>query len=105
MEEAAQGDDNQNQDSRKRRAAENASWSHNMENREKKLKRKELKKARKDQEKWEQLPEDEKQKALETERMIKEIRLKNEQQLLSKHPGDSKASNNAGGDDEFEGFD
>jgi ATP-dependent RNA helicase DDX55/SPB4 len=105
MEEAALGDENQNQDSRKRRAAENASWSHNMENREKKLKRKELKKARKDQERWEQLPEEEKHKARETERMVNELRLKNEQEFLLKNSGNSKASNGAGDGDEFEGFD
>jgi ATP-dependent RNA helicase DDX55/SPB4 len=105
MEEAAKGDGNQQQDSRKRRAAENSSWSHNMESREKKLQRKELKKARKDQEKWELLPEEEKQKALETKRMVEELRRKNEQQFLSKDSGDGKASTDASNGDSFEGFD
>lgn len=105
MEEAAQAADDQKEDSRKRRAEQNASWSHNMEEREKKLKRKELKKARKEKERWEQLPEEEKQKALETQRMIEEIRLKNEEQNASKQPDHSKASHNAGSGDEFEGFD
>ncbi|OOQ87955.1 ATP-dependent rRNA helicase spb4 [Penicillium brasilianum] len=105
MEEAAKGDGNQQQDSRKRRAAENSSWSHNMESREKKLQRKELKKARKDQEKWELLPEEEKQKALETKRMVEELRRKNEQQFLSKDSGDGKASTDASNGDNFEGFD
>lgn len=83
MEDAARGDDTQRQDSRKRNAADNAAWSHNQESREKKLKKKEFKKARKDKERWEQLPEEEKQKIRDTERMVEEIRARNEQERSS----------------------
>lgn len=107
MEENAQGDDTQQQDSKKRRAGESAAWSHKQESREKKLKRKESKKARKDRERWERLPEEEKQKVRDTERMVEEIRAKNEQQWLSKREEKANAKGDTGGgdDDEFEGFD
>ncbi|KAJ5574093.1 uncharacterized protein N7459_008520 [Penicillium hispanicum] len=102
MEENAQSNGDQQQDSRKRRAGENASWSQNQESREKKLRRKESKKARKDRDKWERLPEEEKQKTLETGRMVEAIRAQNEQERLSNAPKEDAA---AGADDEFEGFD
>ncbi|OQE19810.1 hypothetical protein PENSTE_c014G02572 [Penicillium steckii] len=104
MEEHAQAGDNE-QDSRKRRATDNASWSQNQEARDKKFKRREAKKARKELERWEQLPEEEKQKARETERMIEEIRAKNEQQRLAKNAAKNEASNPVGNDEEFTGFD
>lgn len=107
MEENAHGDSSR-QDSKKRRTGENAAWSHNQESREKKLKRKESKKARKDRERWERLPEEEKQKVRETERMVEEIRAKNEQEWLSKRAEKACRKGNTGGvgdDDEFEGFD
>ncbi|KAJ5492892.1 ATP-dependent rRNA helicase spb4 [Penicillium diatomitis] len=108
MEEAAQGDSQEKDDTRKRRATENASWSHNAENREKRLQRRELKRARKEQERWEQLPEEEKQKALETKRMVEELRQKHEREYQARQaekapaPKTTTASQN---DDEFEGFD
>jgi len=104
MEEHAQAGDNE-QDSRKRRAADNSSWSQNQEARDKKFKRREAKKARKELERWEQLPEAEKQKSRETERMIEEIRARNEQQRLAKSAAKNEASNSVGNDEEFTGFD
>lgn len=103
MQENARGGATQQPDSRKRRASENASWSHNQESREKKLKRKESKKSRKEKEKWEQLPEEDKQKARETAQMLEQIRAKNEQQRSSKHKATADAVDNS--DDGFEGFD
>lgn len=105
MEENTHGEGNQQQDSRKRRADDNASWSQNQESREKKLKRKESKKAWKEKDRWEQLPEEEKQKVRETERMVEEIRIKNEQQRLLNQAANAEAQNDAGGNDEFQGFD
>ncbi|KAJ5105976.1 hypothetical protein NUU61_003323 [Penicillium alfredii] len=104
VEETAQGDGAQQEFSRKRRATENAPWSHNNESRDKKLKRRESKKARKDKDRWERLPEDEKQKILETERMVEEIRVKNEEQWLLNRATKTGAKD-GNGDEEFEGFD
>ncbi|KAJ5684027.1 uncharacterized protein N7477_000372 [Penicillium maclennaniae] len=100
MEEKAQGGSAHKQDSRKRQAGESAAWSQNQESREKRLRRKETIKSRKQQEKWEKLPEEEKEKIRETERMVEQIRIKNEQERLSR-----KQQGAEGGDDEFHGFD
>lgn len=104
MEEYAQGEYNK-QDSRKRPAAETSSWSQNQEARDKKFRRREAKKSRKEMERWEQLPEDEKQKARETERMVEEIRAKNEEQRLARLAAKSDASGATGKNEEFAGFD
>lgn len=100
----AQAQGNQ-EDSRKRRAVENASWSQNQEARDKKFKRREAKKSRKEMERWEQLPEEEKQKARETERMIEEIRAKNEQERQARIAAKEDAPNANGNGEEFTGFD
>jgi ATP-dependent RNA helicase DDX55/SPB4 len=100
MAEAANGQATE-QGSNKRRATESVAWSQKTEERDKKLKKKEFKKARKEKERWEQLPEDQKQKAIETERMLEEIRAKNEQQRLLNQA--TKAEEANGG--EFQGFD
>ncbi|KAJ5132590.1 hypothetical protein N7448_006748 [Penicillium atrosanguineum] len=100
MEEKAQGGGAQKQDSRKRQAGESAAWSQNQESREKRLRRKETIQSRKQQERWEKLPEEEKEKVRETERMVEEIRIKNEQERLAR-----KQLAAEGGDGEFQGFD
>ncbi|KAJ5625710.1 hypothetical protein N7510_002019 [Penicillium lagena] len=107
MEENLNGDAAHQQASRKRRANESVAWSQNQESREKKLKRKEFKKAQKEKERWEQLPEDEKQRVRETKRMVEDIRAKNEQQRLLNHATKAGAANDGHGDgeDEFQGFD
>ncbi|CAL5867456.1 uncharacterized protein PFLUO_LOCUS1675 [Penicillium psychrofluorescens] len=97
MEENSNGDAAQQQASRKRRANESVAWSHNQESREKKLKRREFKKAQKEKERWEQLPEDEKRKVQETERMVKDIRAKNEQQRLLNRAANAGAANDGHG--------
>lgn len=85
----------------KRKATESVAWSQKTEDREQRLKKKEAKKARKEKDRWDSLPEDQKQKALETERMLDEIRAKNEQQRLL-----NQADKTEGGEgDEFKGFD
>ncbi|KAJ5481333.1 DEAD/DEAH box helicase (Sbp4) [Penicillium sp. IBT 31633x] len=101
MAEAANGQGAE-QGSNKRRATESVAWSHKTEERDKKMKKKEFKKERKEKERWEQLPEDQKQKALETQRMVEEIRAKNEQQrLLNQATKEAEAK----GGGEFKGFD
>jgi ATP-dependent RNA helicase DDX55/SPB4 len=89
----------------KRRATESVAWSQKTEDREQRLKKKEFKKARKEKDRWDSLPEDQKQKALETERMLEEVRAKNEEQRLLRLA--AKAEEAAGGvkGDEFKGFD
>ncbi|KAJ5950254.1 uncharacterized protein N7479_008667 [Penicillium vulpinum] len=101
MAEAANGQGPE-QGSNKRRATESVAWSQKTEERDKKFKKKEYNKARKEKERWEQLPEDQKQKALETERMLAEIRAKNEQQRLLNQAAKAEEANGGG---EFKGFD
>jgi ATP-dependent RNA helicase DDX55/SPB4 len=101
MAEAANGQ-NVDQGSNKRRAPESVAWSQKTEDREQRLKKREFKKARKEKERWELLPEEQKQQALETERMLEEVRAKNEQQRLLNQA--AKVEGAAGGD-EFKGFD
>ncbi|KAJ5422648.1 DEAD/DEAH box helicase (Sbp4) [Penicillium cf. griseofulvum] len=100
MAEAANGQGAE-QASNKRRATESVAWSQKAEERDKKFKKKEFNKARKEKERWEKLPEEEKQKALETERMLEEIRAKNEQQRLLNLAAKAEEEKNA----EFKGFD
>jgi ATP-dependent RNA helicase DDX55/SPB4 len=56
-------------------------------------------------ERWEQLPEEEKQKARETERMIEEIRAKNEEERQARIAAKEDAPNADGNGEEFTGFD
>lgn len=98
MEENVEGDGTPQQQSSRKRRAESVAWSHNLESREKKLKRREAKKARKERDRWERLPEEEKQRIRETEHMVEEIRAKNEQNRLVKEDA-------ADDEDEFQGFD
>ncbi|CAG8939965.1 unnamed protein product [Penicillium salamii] len=88
----------------KRRATESVAWSQKTEDRDQRLKKKEAKKARKEKDRWDNLPEDQKQQALETERMIEEIRARNEQQRLLKAAGKTEGAEGAEGE-EFKGFD
>lgn len=91
------------QNPKKRTASESVAWSQNAEDRERKLKRREQKKARKEKTRWENMPSEEKEKMLETERMVEEIRKKNEQERLSKQTAEPEAA--SGNDEEFKGFD
>lgn len=103
LQENAQSSGASQQNPKKRTASESVAWSHNAENKEKKLKRREQKKARKEKTRWENLTVEEKEKNLQTERMVEEIRKKNEQQRLLKRVG--KAEDVDGGDEDFKGFD
>lgn len=98
------GDASGEQNGKKRRAGESVAWSQQTDNREKKLRRKEQKKTRKDKSRWDGMTESERQKALETERMVEELRAKNERQRSSKPAPNGQA---AGGneEEEFQGFD
>lgn len=96
------------QNGKKRPASESVAWSHNAEMREKKMKRREQKNTRKDRSRWDNMADEERQKILETERMVEEIRAKNEHQRALKRAGktEAEAVNGNGGDEEaFEGFD
>lgn len=98
-------------DSNKRRASESVAWSNNVEAKNKKLKRKEQKKTRQEKNRWERMTDEEKQKALETERMLEEVKVKNEEERRSRREAKAgEVANGAngggdGGEEEFEGFD
>ncbi|OGE50556.1 hypothetical protein PENARI_c016G06239 [Penicillium arizonense] len=89
----------------KRRATESVAWSQKTEERDKKFKKKEIKKARKEKDRWELLPEQEKKKVEETQRMLEEIRAKNEQERLARQAEKANEANGKKHDDEFKGFD
>ena len=100
-------------ESNKRRAGESVEWSNNQESKNKKLKRKEIKKARQEHNRWENMTEEEKQKQRDTERMVEEIKQKNDEQRRLKREakaaesGNAKVNASGGGEeeDEFEGVD
>lgn len=95
-------------DSNKRRASESVAWSNNVDSRNKKHKRRELKKTKQDKNRWDRMTDDEKAKVLETQRMLQEVKLNNEeikrQKLESKTEGNAKGTAPDEGED-FEGFD
>ncbi|KAL4897311.1 ATP-dependent rRNA helicase spb4 [Aspergillus ambiguus] len=95
------------QTSTKRRASESVAWSNKVDQKNKKQKRREQKHLRQEKSRWERMSEEEKQKARETEKMVEEIRLKNEEerQLRRAAKAATKTADNDGDDDEFEGFD
>ncbi|KAL4775414.1 P-loop containing nucleoside triphosphate hydrolase protein [Aspergillus nidulans var. acristatus] len=96
----------QQQTTNKKRPNETVAWSNNVENRNKKAKRRDMKQVRQEKKRWEKMTEEEKKKALETEQMLEQIRAKNEEQRRLKRAA-AKADKGAdeGGDEEFTGFD
>ncbi|KAL3466184.1 P-loop containing nucleoside triphosphate hydrolase protein [Aspergillus heterothallicus] len=88
----------------KKRPSDSVAWSNNAENRNKKLQRREKKHVRQEKKRWEQMTEEEKRKALETEKMVEQIKSKNDEERRLKRAAD-KADKAAGGEEEFEGFD
>lgn len=96
-------EDNQ---SNKRRASESVAWSHQLENKNKKVKRREQKKAKQDHNRWEKMTEEEKKKAIETKRMLEAIKQENdEQRRLKREVKKAEGKEAASGDgEEFEGF-
>ncbi|MDI9799653.1 hypothetical protein QM331_32525, partial [Pseudomonas aeruginosa] len=71
-------------------------------------KRRELKKTKQDKNRWDRMTDDEKAKVLETQRMLQEVKLNNEE--IKRQKLESKTEGNANGTapdegEEFEGFD
>ncbi|KAF4152148.1 hypothetical protein CNMCM6069_002526 [Aspergillus lentulus] len=93
--------------SNKRRASESVAWSQQAESKNKKLKRREQKKSKQEKARWEKMTEEEKQKVLETEKMVEELRKKNEEERRLRRAAAKAAGTKADGDDdeEFQGFD
>ncbi|GFG24425.1 ATP-dependent rRNA helicase spb4 [Aspergillus udagawae] len=91
----------------KRRASESVAWSQQAESKNKKLKRREQKKSKHDKARWEKMTEEEKQKVLETEKMVEALRKKNEEERRLRRAAAKAAGTKADGDDdeEFQGFD
>ncbi|KAL5049228.1 hypothetical protein BDW71DRAFT_176389 [Aspergillus fruticulosus] len=96
----------QQQSTNKKRPNETVAWSNNVENRNKKAKRRDMKQVRQEKKRWEKMTEEEKKKALETEQMLEQIRAKNEEQRRLKRAA-AKADKGADedGGEEFKGFD
>lgn len=92
-------------ESKKRSATEAVAWSQNVESREKKMRKREAKRSRKEQERWDQLPEALKEQERETQRMVEAIRQKNEEERLLKLAGKTEEAAGDAGGEEFKGFD
>ncbi|KAL4870908.1 hypothetical protein BDV12DRAFT_164891 [Aspergillus spectabilis] len=92
--------------SNNKRPNDNIAWSNNLENRNKKAKRREQKHVRQDKKRWEKMTDEEKKKALETEQMVAQIKAKHdeERQLQRAAANAEKAAKPEGGA-EFNGFD
>ncbi|KAJ5749255.1 uncharacterized protein N7511_010951, partial [Penicillium nucicola] len=106
MAEAANGEGGEQ--GTKRKPTESVAWSQKAEERDKKFKKKEIKRSRKEQERWDLLPEHEKKKEEETQRMLEAIRTKNEQERLARQAEKANEKATAKGnndEDEFKGFD
>lgn len=102
LQESAENGGTSQQNPKKRTASESVAWSHNAEDKEKKFKRREQKKARKEKTRWENMPAEERERVLQTENMVEEIRKKNEQQRLLKRTAKDEAAD--GNEEEFKGF-
>lgn len=99
-----------NQQSNKRPASESVAWSDKLENKNKKAKRKDQKKAKQDHARWERMTEEEKQKVRETETMLAEIKKKNDEERRLRREAKKaetvgKGAAGDGAEEEFEGFD
>ncbi|KAL2861122.1 ATP-dependent RNA helicase SPB4 [Aspergillus lucknowensis] len=95
----------QQSSSKKRRANDSVAWSNNLENRNKKVQRREKKQVRQEKKRWEKMTEEEKQKALETEKMLDRIKSNNEEERRLKRAAAKAEKAKADGEEEFEGFD
>ncbi|KAI9369736.1 P-loop containing nucleoside triphosphate hydrolase protein [Aspergillus egyptiacus] len=92
--------------SNKKRGSASVAWSNNIDNKNKKAKRREQKQVRHEKKRWEKMTDEEKQKARETEEMLEKIRAENdEQRRLRRAAAKAEKAKNADGEDEFEGFD
>ncbi|KAJ0423699.1 P-loop containing nucleoside triphosphate hydrolase protein [Aspergillus carlsbadensis] len=92
----------------KKRPNDTVAWSNNAENRNKKLQRREKKHVRQEKKRWDQMTEEEKRVALETQKMVQQIKSKNDEERRLKR-AEAKAAKaaggTAGGEEEFEGYD
>ncbi|RDW86880.1 ATP-dependent RNA helicase SPB4 [Aspergillus mulundensis] len=90
----------------KKRPSDTVAWSNNVENKNKKAKRRDMKQVRQEKKRWEKMTEEERKKALETEQMVDQIRVKNEEERkLRRAAAKAEKGANDDGDEEFEGFD
>jgi ATP-dependent RNA helicase DDX55/SPB4 len=92
----------------KKRPNDTVAWSNNAENRDKKLQRREKKHVRQEKKRWDQMTDEEKRVALETQKMVAEIKSKNDEERRLKRAAakaEKAAGGAAGGEEEFEGFD
>jgi ATP-dependent RNA helicase DDX55/SPB4 len=92
----------------KKRPNDTVAWSNNAENRNKKLQRREKKHVRQEKKRWDQMTDEEKRVALETQKMVAEIKSKNDEERRLKRAAakaEKAAGRVAGGEEEFEGFD
>ncbi|PGH12006.1 ATP-dependent rRNA helicase SPB4 [Helicocarpus griseus UAMH5409] len=80
-------------------AGESVPWSQNLEKKSEKERRRERKRAKREHERWSKLPEEEREKIRETERMVDAVRKAAKEQGQS----ESKAANDL--EEEFQGFD
>ena len=96
------------QPSNKRRASESVAWSNNIDSKNKKLKRREQKQARREKDRWEAMSPEEKQKVLETQKMVEDIKAKNDEERRLKRAAAKAGGEKEKADDdgeEFQGFD
>ncbi|KAL5340149.1 P-loop containing nucleoside triphosphate hydrolase protein [Aspergillus crustosus] len=64
----------------KKRPSDSVAWSNNLENRNKKAKRRENKQVQREKKRWDQMTDEEKKKATETEQMVDQIRAKHDEE-------------------------
>jgi ATP-dependent RNA helicase DDX55/SPB4 len=84
---------------KKRGPSETVSWSQNLEKKDEREKRREKKRARMERDRWEKLPEEERDKALETDKMVQQLRRQAAEQRSA------EAAATAANEEEFQGFD
>ncbi|KAF9893141.1 ATP-dependent rRNA helicase spb4 [Aspergillus nanangensis] len=106
LQESAEAGPTTHGDSNKRRASESVAWSNKLDQKDKKQKRRELKHQRNEKTKWDNMTEEERQKVLETARMVDDIRQQNEEARQLRRATKAEANQTTkGDDDEFQGFD
>lgn len=96
---------NTEENSNKRRASESVAWSNKVDNKNKKMKRREQKHAKQERNRWEKMTEEERQKVRETEEMVAQIKAKNDEERRLRREAKAGGGKPGGDEDEFEGFD
>ncbi|KAL4878648.1 P-loop containing nucleoside triphosphate hydrolase protein, partial [Aspergillus karnatakaensis] len=91
--------------SNNKRPSDTVAWSNNLENRNKKAKRREQKTVRQEKKRWEKMTDEEKRQALETNQMVDQIRAKHdEDRRLKRAAAKTEKAGKEDGDGEFNGF-